>query len=410
MDHLRRGNWKLVRDINRALVIDQLRKNGPISRTEIAKQTKLGLSTVTKIMDSLLKQNLVQEMGQGDSSGGRKPIVVDFNYNYGYCIGIRVVKQGFILSVTDLRPAVKSNIRLSFPDNAPVEDVVPVLIEGIGSLIEEENRSGAPCLGIGIGLSGLVNVETGELICSTLHGWNRINFRTLLEDRFDVPVFVDNDVNLYTLAEIMYGYGQLVRDFVVVAIGVGFGAGFALNGTLYRGAFGSAGEIGHTVLVPNGNLCHCGQKGCLETYVNDNYIIETARRQLMWMKESLLYDKRDGLKVTDVFDAARAGDRCAQQVLMNMGQNLGLGLLNLVNSLNPRAIILTGEHLPVAGCFLPVAQAILQESYLAKYEPAVELRISELGEDAWQIGAAAMVINELFQAPIYREKRKLALV
>lgn len=312
--------------------------------------------------------------------------------------------------MTNLRPAILQRLDLVFPDNAPFEYAMPILVEGLKTVISERNATGRPCLGIGIGISGLVDLEAGKLISSKLLGWEQIEFRTLLEEYFDVPVFVDNDVNVYALAELSYGRGRHIKNFAVIALGVGLGAGLVLDGNLYRGEFGGAGEIGHTILFPGGNKCYCGQKGCLETYVGDAFIIEETKRMLSEAGCGLLYDKRDRLQIEDVFAAAHAGDPVSRRALAMAGRNLGIGLINLINTLNPKAIILTGEHVAAAQHILPAMQEVLENTYFSQFQPSIEIGLSELGADAWEIGAVAMVLNELFRAPIYRDKREIALV
>jgi len=410
MDYLRRGNKELIKDINRALVIDRIRSGDPISRTEIAQRTKLGLSTITKIIDGLLNQRLVKEVGEGDSSGGRRPIYVDFNYNYGFVVGIKIEKQQVILATTDLRPTVQHKLHLPFTAGASADTVMREIEHGLDQILTGYEERNLACLGIGIGVSGLVDKDAGVLLHSSLLGWDRIEFRAVLQKRYSVPVFVDNDVNVYTLAEICYGFGQELRNFVLVTVGVGVGSGVVQNGQLYRGEYGGAGEFGHYVLVPGGNLCDCGQKGCLETYVNDAFVIAETKRLLSQEKDSVLYDNRRGLSIQDVIDAAAAGDFCARKAVMTAGRNLGFGLLSLVNLLNPAAIILAGEAMVNRDLIIPAVEEILPNNYFARYQPPVKLLVSQLGDDAWEIGAVSMVLNELFQAPIYRNQREARII
>ena len=140
MDYLRRGNKELIKDINRALVIDRIRSGDPISRTEIAQRTKLGLSTITKIIDGLLDQRLVKEVGEGDSSGGRRPIYVDFNYNYGFVVGIKIEKQQVILATTDLRPTVQHKLHLPFTTGASADTVMREIEHGTNRGVRREQH------------------------------------------------------------------------------------------------------------------------------------------------------------------------------------------------------------------------------------------------------------------------------
>lgn len=410
MDHLRRGNKELIKDINRTLVLDQIRTKGPLSRTDIAKNTKLGLSTVTKIVDSLAAQRLVREVGEGDSSGGRRPIYVGFNHDYGYVVGVKIERQQVILAVTDLRPAVRIKRTIPFKAGAGADEVLALIVNGLSGFRKEKALAGLPCLGIGIGVSGLVNKESGELLHSSLLGWDRIDFRRYLSRHCEAPIFVDNDVNVYTLAELWYGYGREFRNFAVVTVGAGVGAGLVQNGQLFRGEYGGAGEIGHTVLFPGGNDCLCGQKGCLETYVDDDFVVAEAARLSARNAKSVLRERRGGLGMADILAAAQAGDECAAQALAAAGRNLGVGLVNLVNLLNPGAVILAGEGMSAKQYIVPAAESVLKRNFFAPHQPPVRLLVSTLGDDAWVIGAAAMVLYELFQAPIYRKSLDVKLI
>lgn len=402
MDHLRRGNRDLIKDINRALVVDQVRTNGPLSRTEIAKRTKLGLSTVTKIIDDLLAQRIVEELGEGDSSGGRKPINVGLNYDYGYVVGVKIEKERVILAATDLRPMPRKTRSLPFPAGSDAPSVAAKIVEGLKELMSGSRQ---PCLGIGIGVSGLVNKDDGELLHSSLLGWGRTDFRGFLHERFGLPVFVDNDVNAYTLAELLYGLGREIDNFILVTIGAGVGAGLVLNGGLYRGEYGGAGEIGHMMLFPDGHSCYCGRQGCLETYVNDAYIIREANRT----SSTESGGKRTYRRIEEVLAAAETGVEEARAALRLAGRNLGIGILNLVNALNPGAVILAGEGMAGRQYIVPAVEEVLHGNFFAGHQPEVRLLVSALGDDAWVIGAAAMVLNELFQAPIYRTQRMARL-
>ncbi len=405
MEHLRRGNKALIKDLNRALVIYHLKTEGPLSRTEIAAETKLGLSTITKITDELINQGLIREIGEGDSNGGRRPVFLEFNPYYGHVVGVKIEKGQLVFALTDLQAEIIEKESISFSTNAPAAQVLELLADGIGELVQKNKSLIHRWLGIGIGISGLVNQSTGELVFSSLLGWGRVPFRETLSQRFSVPVFIDNDVNTYALAELSYGYGQEVDDFLMITIGTGIGAGLILNKKIYRGGFGGAGEIGHMVIATPGNPCYCGRQGCLEAHAGEEFILSECKRILSGEKDSLLYNERSELTMDKVLMAARAGDYPARQAFYNAGRNLGIGLVNLINILNPTTIILAGEGMVAEEFILPGIRGVLPSNFFNKFQPEYDLRVSRLGEGAWEKGAATLVINELFKAPIYRGQK-----
>lgn len=406
MEYLRRGNKALIKDINRALVLYQLRHNGPLSRTEIAKRTKLGLSTLTKITDDLIAEGMIKVIGEGDSNGGRRPVYLELNHSYGYVLGVKIEKDRMIIALTDLRAEILEKLIIEYPPGASADRVIKDLIQGISALMKKNNSLHGNWLGIGIAVSGLVDKKTGRLIFSTLLGWEEVPFRRILQEQFSVPIFIDNDVNTYTLAELANGCGKEVGNFILVSTGVGIGAGLVLDGKLFRGEFGGAGEIGHMVIYGDGNPCYCGRKGCLEAHAGEKFIINETKWLLIQAKDSSLHEKSSALTYADVLEAAQTGDCCARQAFFTAGRNLGIGLVNLINIINPAVIVLAGEGLSGQEFLVSGIREALRTNFFTKYQKTFDLRISTLGDDAWEKGAALLVINEHFREPIYRHQKE----
>jgi predicted NBD/HSP70 family sugar kinase len=406
LEYLRRGNKALIKDINRALVLYQLRHNGPLSRTEIAKRTKLGLSTLTKITDDLIAEGMIKVIGEGDSNGGRRPVYLELNYSYGYVLGVKIEKDRMIIALTDLRAEILEKLIIEYPPGASADRVIKDLIQGISALMKKNNSLYGNWLGIGIAVSGLVDKKTGRLLFSTLLGWEEVPFRRILQEQFSVPIFIDNDVNTYTLAELANGCGKEVENFILVSTGVGIGAGLVLDGKLFRGEFGGAGEIGHMVIYGDGNPCYCGRKGCLEAHAGEKFIINETKWLLIQAKDSSLHEKSSALTYADVLEAAQTGDCCARQAFFTAGRNLGIGLVNLINIINPAVIVLAGEGLSGQEFLVSGIREALRTNFFTKYQKTFDLRISTLGDDAWEKGAALLVINEHFREPIYRHQKE----
>lgn len=396
---LRIGNKELIKDINRSLVINEIRMNGPISRTDISKNLNLGLSTVTNIVEELENQNLVHEVGEADSTGGRKPILLEFNYNYGYIIGIKIEENNLIFALTNLKSEIIEKRVVPFKKGTNSNTVLNMVVENIEKLITKipYNKN---LMGIGVAVSGLVDQQKGKLIYSGMLNWSNVEIGNIVENKFNVPVYVDNDVNAYTLAELWYGHGRELNNFIVVTYGSGIGSGIVINKKLYTGDFGGAGEIGHMVLVAEGRKCECGQRGCLEAYASENFIVDYIRDNIKMYSESKI-DLTEDLSIEKVYEYAKEGDMLAIDVLRLSAKYLGYGLLSVINLLNPSTIILAGEGMIAKDIILPVINDIVKNNFFKMHEKKVQIKVSELGDEGWVIGASTLAISKLFEIPLY---------
>jgi len=396
---LRIGNKELIKDINRSLVINEIRMNGPISRTDISKNLNLGLSTVTNIVEELESQNLVHEVGEADSTGGRKPILLEFNYNYGYIIGIKIEENNLIFALTNLKSEIIEKRVVPFKKGTNSNTVLNMVVENIEKLITKipYNKN---LMGIGVAVSGLVDQQKGKLIYSGMLNWSNVEIGNILENKFNVPVYIDNDVNAYTLAELWYGHGRELNNFIVVTYGSGIGSGIVINKKLYTGDFGGAGEIGHMVLVAEGRKCECGQRGCLEAYASENFIVDYIRDNIKMYSESKI-DLTEDLSIEKVYEYAKEGDMLAIDVLRLSAKYLGYGLLSVINLLNPSTIILAGEGMIAKDIILPVINDIVKNNFFKMHEKKVQIKVSELGDEGWVIGASTLAISKLFEIPLY---------
>lgn len=399
MNHLRRGNKVFIKELNRALVVDQIRITGPISRTEIAKNTELGLSTITNIIDELVKENLVCEIGEGLSNGGRKPVLLRLNGDSGFVIGIKIEMNQLIFCSSDLNAKIVSKSHVSFQKSTSSQDVISLIISEVDRMLTNTN-SEARFFGIGIATSGLVDRENKKVIHSPILSWENIDFSPIGE-RFNVPIFIDNDANVFSLAQMWIGEGREYNNFIGVTVGVGVGAGIVIERQIYCGEFGGAGEFGHIIIQREGSLCYCGQRGCLEMYASNKYLSSEGERQIALGLPTRLQEY-DNITSEVVYLAANQGDIYAQEILFKQGENLGIGIKNMVNLFNPGAIILGGEGLQGKEFLLKGVQKELATHFFTKHHKKLDLHVSELGEEVWLIGACALVLNDLFKAPIYR--------
>lgn len=408
MNVLRKGNKQLLRDLNKMLVLNEIRLRGPISRTDIATNTSLSLSSITRIVEELIAQGFIYEQGEGESTGGRKPIHLLFNSNYGYIIGIKIEVKQAIFTLSNLNGNIIKKIVRSYPRGSSYEVVMSIILDELDTLITRCEAKDKKLLGAGIAVSGLVDTEAGILINSSLLGWSNVPFKSNIQSVIDIPVIVDNDVNAYTLAEMMYGAGRNLDSFLLVEWGIGIGSGIVLNGKIYRGDFGGAGEIGHIVLEKDGEQCYCGQKGCLERYANEEFIVSRALQLARETPDSELANKdnEDLMGIGDVREAARRGDRAARRAYEEAAHNLGLGLTSVANLFNISTIILSGEAAEAEELVFPQILESVQNSFFSKYID-IKVEKSQLGNIGWELGTGALVLKELFQTPLYKNQLTL---
>ncbi|MFA5014171.1 MAG: ROK family protein [Actinomycetota bacterium] len=406
MRHLRIGNKKLIKDINRSIVLNQIRSKGSISRTDISKNTKLALSTITNIIDSLIREKLVFETGTESSTGGRRPISLQFNYGYAHVFGVKVEKDNIIIALTDLKADIKDKLILSYEKDKTGKSIINVIKKGINQLLIKNKKNKKIIMGIGIAISGLTNNNKGILVHSSFLGLKSINFRNELNKEFKVPIYIDNDVNAYTLAEFTMGYGKDESNFICISVGEGIGAGIVINNKVYYGQIGGAGEFGHTIISKDGYPCHCGQCGCLEMYASDKYFQLRGREISKDFKNSSLNNSK--FSFDEVYEAAKdKNDPLALQLFKEKGINLGIGIVNLINILNPSRIIFMGENLKAKEFFLKYTIKTANNNFFDKADFKTKFFVSKLGDNAWEIGAALLAINRLFEVPLYDKKHSI---
>jgi N-acetylglucosamine repressor len=414
---IRRGDRHLMADMNRNLVFNVLR-TGSVSRADVVRTTGLSPATVSAIVAELIESDLVNEVGQGKSRGGRPPLVLRINDDRNYAVGLKLHARGISVAVTDVRAEVLysemteldwgpmgddsalSARSVAADDPASVLDRICLAIE------EAADRAGVgmgKVVGIGIGLAGLVDVATGISRYSPTFGWADVPVAGPISKRLGRPVLVDNDVNALTVAEQWFGRGHGVDDFVVVSVGDGVGAGIVVDGNLYRGADGAAGEIGHLAVAGSTVTCRCGRTGCLEAVSSDEavkaYVAEALERG---ETSDRLGTNPLLLSMAEVRDAAEEGDPVARGALEKAGRMLGLGIASLVNLLNPRLVILSGEGTLAGPLRWEAAIAAVRERCFAGIDRNVDFFVDPVDDVAWARGAACIVLGELFSSPIHR--------
>lgn len=388
------GNRDLIRAINRASVLNTIRSHGLISRKDIALQTGLSAATITGISAELIEEDLILEKETGGSSGGRRPIMLALNKTGRYIIGVKLSIDHITIALTDLEATVLEMRTLQLPSHE-IQATVQTLGQVLSDLIEESGTPKEKLLGIGIGLAGIVDAEQSILRQSPIYGWRNVPLVDMLQEHLDIPIYIDNDVNTFTLTERWFGLGSDVDDFIVVTVGRGVGMGIVINGNLYHGTSGGAGEFGHTVINPDGPMCACGNRGCLEAYASDPAILRQAAEA---------YERKEITapvnSVEEIVKLAESGNPAILAILEKAGHYLGFGIANLLNLFNPKLIIISGEGVCYGDAMFTPMREVIRKTAMPGLVEDTELVIDAWDDAAWARGAAGIVLEKLFQAPV----------
>jgi len=382
------GSLETLRRLNRLRVIDALRDEGLISRAEIARRTGLSRSTVSSLVSELQADGLVIERPEpaaahGDQ-GGRPPILLSFDASAGVAVGIDFDHHHVRVAVSDLSSRILAEREQELDTDHAAHEGLDAAAELVAELLAEAGVDEARVIGAGMCLPGPVHRPTG-VVGSTaiLPGWVGVAAAEEMRRRLELPILVDNDANLAALAEAAFGAGRDAKDLVYLMISSGIGAGLVLNGRLYRGAEGLAGELGHVLVDADGPVCRCGNRGCLETVAGTDALAELLRRS-----------HGDGLDGRAIVRLAREGDLGCRRVIADAGRAIGKAAATLVNVLNPELLIVGGDLSDAGELLLDGVRESLERSALPTAVQAADVVAGSLGDRAEVLGAIALVLSE----------------
>jgi glucokinase-like ROK family protein len=404
----RGAGLRTMRELNRLLVLNCIREKGPIARVAIARRTGLSRTTVSTIMDVLLRDGLVREgsMQSATSNGGRRAILVHFNASAGSILGVDMGRTHLTIMLSDLAGEVIARRSGAFDVDCGPEAGLPRLIGELRAFLDEHQVTWAQIVGVGVGMPGPMDASLQRTIAPPrMPGWDSVDVRGVLARELGVPIYLDNDANMGALGESRYGAGVGVADMAYIKIGTGIGGGLVMGGRVYRGSRGSAGEIGHVTVDEDGPLCDCGNRGCLETMAAAQAIVEDARQGLSLLRRN---PRSSGLQgqlsassdpdVADVIHAAQQGDPACLAALERAGAHIGVVLAGLVNLINPSLILIGGGLAGADDLMLdPIRRAVAARSFSIA-SAHLEIRAGALGDAAIALGGVAMVLDAAFGA------------
>lgn len=377
---------------NSRLVLRVIYEDEAISRADIARKTGLTRTTVSTVVGELIEQGLVEETGAGQSSGGRLPVLLRIVHEAHGVLALSFEDTQIVGALVDMRGGIQRRVSLSLYGYRPAE------LPGYLSRLIDELRADATTriLGIGLSMPGIVDPVRGIVRCAVNFGLVDAPLRQVLQERYHLPVYLDNAAHLAALAEYMFGGGAASGNLVVISVGVGVGAGIVLNGTLFNGDGFGAGEIGHVVVADNGLRCNCGNIGCLETVASVPAILRAARKYFSDPASRLrtLASSAAAVDLDVVRQALEAGDPGVAAIVEEAGRYLGVAVANVVGLLNVERIVVTGAIAVLGPPLLEAVRASLARHALEPLAAMTRVELIPERSDAVLLGITAMVLDQ----------------
>ncbi|WP_336866188.1 ROK family transcriptional regulator [Peribacillus frigoritolerans] len=398
--NLLRGSFKLMKSINRSLILNIIREKGPISRADIAKLTKLTPPTVSSFVKELLEAEIVIERNLGESSGGRKPTLLTLSEDMFHVIGMDVGSQNIKTILTSITGKVLKKSVVPLPAQTTNEALLSLMIDSVSGILDHTKIDEEKIVGIGVSMHGIVDVEQGSSVFAPNLNLQDIPIKRVLEERFNLMVKVENDGRAMSLGELWFGNGAGIDSFVCINVGRGIGAGIIINGKLYHGSHFISGEIGHMIIDIDGPQCTCGNYGCLQTFASGPSIVEWVKKEMRLGHSSLLTTMTNGdlEKVTGelIYLSALEGDTLCKTALQQAGRYLGVGITNVIHTVNPRRIIIGGGVSNAGDLIMDNIIQTVNQRALTNPAKQTEIILSKFGDDATAMGAVALILAELF--------------
>jgi len=394
----RAGNAKLISGLNKVKITNLVRDNGGISRADLAKRSGLSAPTISRIIEGLIREGLVVEVGAGESKGGRKPTLLRFSGVDSFIIGIDLGATNIYGVLTDLDANVIAEIKRPTEVEGGFARVMERTSEVIGELRSHLGDRNSKIYGIGMAIAGLINMDREIVEFSPDFHWHNVDVKAALSQKDDIPIVFDNVTRVMALGEIWYGAGRNYQNFVMVNVGYGIGAGIIIRGTPLYGQQGKAGEVGHVTFDKDSTLqCECGNFGCLEALASGNAIAKAARMELDRGAVSELTEACGGdlSKVTAEMVAryAKRGDQTAWRVFDRAVEYIGIGIAGLINLFNPEAVFIGGGVAQAGDILFDKVRKTVQARALNKTASGVAILPATFGLKSAVMGAVSLILS-----------------
>ena len=400
-----KADKSVVNTINKRNILDIVRNTTQISRVELAQQTNLSLPTVMKLVDEFIAKDLILDAGNGVSTGGKPPKLLQFNYQAHYIIGVDINNSSIDVVLMDMAANVICDQIRDVGEKYSARYVIQHVITLIETVFQLSGVCKEKVLGIGIGIEGMIDNHTAAVRQMPALGWKDINVTRPIYEHFKLPVVVDNDTRAMAMGEKLVGIACGIENFICVNVRYNVDAALVLNGSLYYGTGFSAGEVGHMTVDKNGIPCDCGRRGCLNTVATPRAIEREARAAAAGLKKGqvtqildMVYGHLDWINLYTLIDATENGDPLGISIMRRAADYVGMAIMNIVCMFNPQMVIVEGKLMRNSQVFMQELQDKLEKE--KKYLPnsAFALELASLGKHLCAIGAAAFILNRFIES------------
>jgi predicted NBD/HSP70 family sugar kinase len=382
-DQIARHNT--IRDINKQIVLNYVRARSPISRAEIARETSLQRSTVSAIVDDLTAAGMIEDIGTGDSTGGRKPTLLRLKTGMPAAIGVDVTPRETTIALADLTGDIME--KEVFPTSPDIDFMNEQIVSKVVGIVEKYPGAN---LAVGVSIPGIADQDSGEIVYIPYFQWVNWDIGSRITDATGLEVIIDNDANAVALAELWFGSEEIrkTKNFIVTLIAEGIGTGIIIDGQVYRGESGAAGEFGHMFVGDNAPVtCSCGRRDCWEAYASEKAIIQRYASETGSGGNSISIDHLIGL--------AENGEKHAIRVLKETGHYLGIGISNLLIGFSPQAIVISGSIVRAWHLISDEIEEFARRSIRDEVASATIVP-SELGDNPTILGSISLVLSRKF--------------
>nr|WP_090892362.1 ROK family transcriptional regulator [Evansella caseinilytica] len=374
------GDQTYIKQMNKNLVLHSIRREAPLSRAQVSLSTGLNKGTVSSLVAELIDENLVYEIGPGKSSGGRRPVMLMFQNKAGASIGIDIGVNYISGVLTDLNGNVLEKKETAL-QNTNYRLVFAEIVKITEDLIAVAPATPYGVVGIGVGVPGIVD-DHGNILLAPNLDWQDVRLKEEMEDYFQLPVTVENEANAGAYGEMTFGQGKDSDTMLFFSVGIGIGSGIIVDKSIFRGTKGFAGEVGHMSVEMNGAKCSCGNRGCWELYASEKAIENEAKN---------FYNEE--LRLEDLLKKADEKEAGAIRIFHGVGENLGIGIANMINVYNPDLVVI-GNRIAKSKLWIenPLKRAV-ETRALPFHQQNVKIAFSEMNSDGIALGAAYLMVE-----------------
>lgn len=395
------ANSHYINKLNKIKILNIIRNQKSISRADISKISKISAPTVTRIVDSLInKEGLIREVGIGKSRGGRKPILMEFAAEDNYVIGIDVGRTHIDGILTNLNSEIMNEIRMETTLEEGYDSIIKRITEIIYELRNDPKIKGEKIFGVGLAVAGLINRVQNIVEFSPDFHWENVDIEKSLKKNCDLPIKFDNVTRVMALGELWYGIGKYVKNFIVINVGYGIGAGIIINEEPLYGPYGMAGEIGHITMDKSSNyLCDCGNYGCLEALSSGRAIADRMKSEIKAGKKTILTEWIDNdeslITAKLVATGAREGDELAKEIFDEAVEYLGIAIANIIDIFSTECVLIGGGVAREDDLIFENIRNHINKRSLRSNTKRVQLKGVTFGMNAATKGSVALILKEI---------------